>query len=192
LAPLIERKRHLRLPVLRLVLPAPAHLQNPGERLGIDFSRMRSGPEIAAAIDKVVAAVGRGEIAPAEALRLVRRSRKPLRAMRRQLWRKLAYMEATRRAFPSAPPPCRGHSSGMVRSIVVPAKAGTHFSAVRAADKGIPAFAGMTGKRERTYKWRGSRSAGFSTRPTPLRRSAPAGTISSAPTPGPALSAGRS
>src|SRR5260221_14097592 len=40
--------------------------------------------------------------------------------------------------------------------------------------------------------WRGSLSAGSSTRPTPLRPSAPLGTISRAPTPGPALSAGRS
>jgi hypothetical protein len=79
LAPLIRRKRYLRLPLLRLVLPPPAREPDPGERLGIDFSRMRSAPEIAAAIGKVLGAIGRGEIAPAEALRLVRRARKPLR-----------------------------------------------------------------------------------------------------------------
>jgi len=98
LAPLIERKRYLRLPVLRLVLPPPARQPDPGELLGIDFSRMRSPPEIAAAIGKVAAAVGRGEIAPSEALRLVRRARKPLRAMRRRLWRDLARLEAMRRS----------------------------------------------------------------------------------------------
>jgi len=102
LAPLVRRKRYLRLPVLRLVLPPPVRQPDPGERLGIDFSRMRSAPEIAAAIGKVLGAVGRGEIAPSEALRLVRRSRKPLRGMRRRLWRKLAYLEAMRRG-PRAP-----------------------------------------------------------------------------------------
>src|ERR1700719_3317049 len=35
LAPLFERKRYLRLPVLRLVLPPPARHSDPGERLGI-------------------------------------------------------------------------------------------------------------------------------------------------------------
>src|SRR5438309_974786 len=45
-APLIERKRYLRLPVLRLLLPRPARQPDPGERLGIDFSRMGSAPEI--------------------------------------------------------------------------------------------------------------------------------------------------
>src|SRR5438874_1807588 len=96
LAPLVRRKRYLRLPVLRLVLPPPARQPDPGERLGIDFSRMRSAPEIAAAIGKVLAAVGRGDIAPSEALRVVRRSHKPLRAIRRLLWRKLARLEAIR------------------------------------------------------------------------------------------------
>jgi hypothetical protein len=97
LAPLIRRKRYLRLPVLRLVLSPPARQPDPGERLGIDFSRMRSAPEIAAAIGRALGAVSRGEIAPSKALRLVRRSRKPLRALRRQLWRKLADTEATHR-----------------------------------------------------------------------------------------------
>jgi hypothetical protein len=48
LAPLIRRKRYLRLPLLRLVLPPPAREPDPGERLGIDFSRMRSAPAIGA------------------------------------------------------------------------------------------------------------------------------------------------
>src|SRR5437763_13605715 len=70
LAPLIRRKRYLRLPVLRLVLPRPAREPDPGERLGIDFARMRSAPAIAAAIGKVLAAIGRGErgLAPGAAL----------------------------------------------------------------------------------------------------------------------------
>jgi hypothetical protein len=73
LAPLVRRKRYLRLPVLRLALP-PARQPDPGERLGIDFSRIGSAPEIGAAIGKVFAAIGRGEIAPSEGLRLVLRA----------------------------------------------------------------------------------------------------------------------
>jgi hypothetical protein len=101
LARLVRRKRYLRLPVLRLVLP-PAREPDPGERLGIDFSRTRSAPEIAAAMGRVFAAIGRGEIAPKEGLRLARRSRKPLRAIRRRLWRDLARVEAQNRGAKSA------------------------------------------------------------------------------------------
>src|SRR5437763_11247997 len=96
LAPLVRRKRYLRRPVLSLVLP-PARQPDPGERLGIDFSRMRSAAEIAAAMGKALTAIGRGEIAPSEGLRLARRARKPLRAIRRELWRDLARLEAMRR-----------------------------------------------------------------------------------------------
>jgi hypothetical protein len=102
LAPLVRRKRYLRLPVLRLVLPQPARRPDPGERLGIDFARMRSAAEIAAAIGKALTAVSRGEITPSEGLRLARRARKPLRALRRKLWRDIARLEALRRGA-SAP-----------------------------------------------------------------------------------------
>src|SRR5712671_1478646 len=101
LAPLVRRKRYLRLPVLSLVLP-PARRPDPGERLGIDFARMRSAAEIAAAIGKALTAVSRGEITPSEGLRLARRARKPLRALRRKLWRGIARLEALRRGA-SAP-----------------------------------------------------------------------------------------
>jgi hypothetical protein len=103
LAPLVRRKRYLRLPVLRLVLPSPAREPDPGERLGIDFCRMRSAAEIAAALSNVLAAVGRGEIAPSEGLRLARRARRPLRTIRRELWRDLARLKALRRGgeFPA-------------------------------------------------------------------------------------------
>src|SRR5213082_3087344 len=101
LAPLVRRKRYLLRPVLSLVLP-PARRPDPGERLGIDFARMRSAAEIAAAIGKALTAVSRGEITPREGLRLARRARKPLRTLRRQLWRDLARLEALRRGA-SAP-----------------------------------------------------------------------------------------
>src|SRR5437870_302226 len=93
LAPLVRRKRYLLRPVLSLVLPPPARQPDPGERLGIDFSRVHSAPAIAAALRRVLAAIGRGEIAPSEGLRLARRARKPLREMRRRLWRDLARLE---------------------------------------------------------------------------------------------------
>src|SRR5438270_1557620 len=96
LAPLVRRKRYLLRPVLSLVLP-PARRPDPGERLGIDFARMRSAAEIAAAIGKALTAVSRGEITPSEGLRLARRARKPLRALRRKLWRGIARLEALRR-----------------------------------------------------------------------------------------------
>ena len=101
LAPLVRRKRYLLRPVLSLVLP-PARRPDPGERLGIDFARMRSAAEIAAASGKALTAVSRGEITPCEGLRLARRARKPLRALRRKLWRGIARLEALRRGA-SAP-----------------------------------------------------------------------------------------
>jgi hypothetical protein len=83
-------------------LPPPARQPDAGERLGIDFSRMRSAPEVAAALRRVLAAIGRSEIAPSEGLRLARRARKPLREMRRRLWRDLARLEAMRRGARAA------------------------------------------------------------------------------------------
>ena len=101
LAPLVSRKRYLRRPVLSLVVP-PARRLDPSERLRIDFARLRSASQIAAAIGKALSAVSRGEITPREGLRLARRARKPLRAIRRRLWRDLARLEALRRGA-SAP-----------------------------------------------------------------------------------------
>jgi hypothetical protein len=116
LAPLIRRQRYLRLPVLRLILPPPLREPDPGELLGIDFSRMHSTPEIAGAIAKVLAAIGRGGIAPSEGLRLVRRSRKPLRQMWRQLWHDLARREAMRRAS-AVPLPLGGGAKPLTPSL---------------------------------------------------------------------------
>ncbi len=102
LAPLIQRRRYLMRPVLDLVLPPPARQPDPGERLGIDFSRIETAAEIAAAIWRVLGAASRGEITPAEALRLARRARTPLRAMRRRLWRARARSQAMHRAVKRA------------------------------------------------------------------------------------------
>src|SRR5437763_7145915 len=116
LAPPLKRKRYRRLPVLRLILPQPARQPDPGERLGIDFSRMRSAAEIAAAIAKALTAVSRGEITPREGLHLARRARKPLRALRRQLWRDLARLEALR-CGASAPPNLLSTNSLLTNSL---------------------------------------------------------------------------
>src|SRR5438874_3193286 len=230
LAPLVRRKRYLRLPVLRLVLP-PAREPDPGERLGIDFSRMRSAAEIAAAMSNLFAAIGRGEIAPSEGLRLARRARKPLRGTRRELWRDLARLEATRRGarrggeFPVKAPkiPCsegisaeaapepssRGPAEApapgcstllsatgiepyqRVRPDLFPPCAGAREGPRRAPRQAVRLARRadysrlIQGTGIGASTWRGLRSAGFSTRPIPLRRSARAGPISSAPTPGP-------
>ena len=82
LAPLIGRRGYLRLPVLRLISPAPARAPDPGERLGIDFSRLTTAAEIEAAIWRVLNSTSRGEITPAEALHLARRARKSARERR--------------------------------------------------------------------------------------------------------------
>src|SRR5207237_6210198 len=67
LAPLVRRKRYLLRPVLSLVLP-PARRPDLGERLGIDFARMRSAGEKGRAIRKALAAVRAGEINPSGGL----------------------------------------------------------------------------------------------------------------------------
>jgi phosphomethylpyrimidine synthase len=117
LAPLVRRRRYLMRPVLSLVLPPPARPSDPGERLGIDFTRLRSAPEVAAALRRVLAAIGGGEIAASEGLRLARRARKPLREMRRRLWRDLARLEAMRRG-------ARGTAKFPVKSRKIPCSQG--------------------------------------------------------------------
>jgi hypothetical protein len=71
--------------VLSLIVPPPARQPDPGERLGIDFARMRSAAEIAAAIGKALTAISRGEITPSEGLRLARRKRAGKFAVRKFL-----------------------------------------------------------------------------------------------------------
>jgi hypothetical protein len=121
LAPLVRRKRYMRLPVPRLVSP-PARRADPGELLGIDFSRLRSAQAIAAAIPKILAAIGRGEITSTEGLRLARRARKPLRAIRRRLWRELARLEAMCRGKRGSSP-ARGGGSLMLTAAALDARA---------------------------------------------------------------------
>lgn len=97
LMPLLERRPHLLLPVAALMLP-PAQRPDPGDLLGIDFSRMGTAEEIADAMGRVVGALGRGEITPGEAKRMTRRARKALRPIRRLMRREIALLKAQRRA----------------------------------------------------------------------------------------------
>lgn len=98
LAPLAARRPYLLLPLAKLMLPPPLHAVDPGDRLGIDFSRMTDAGEIAEAIGRVMQAVCRGEIGLGEGERLVRRARKPLRAIQRALWRDMRQLKADLRA----------------------------------------------------------------------------------------------
>jgi len=97
LMPLLERKPHLLLPVAARMLP-PAQRPDPGDLLGIDFSRMRTAKEIADAMGRVVGAMCGGEITPGEAKRLTRRAGKALRPIRRLMRREIALLKAQRRA----------------------------------------------------------------------------------------------
>jgi hypothetical protein len=53
-------------------LPPPLAAPDPAERLGIDRSRLRTPQGVRQAIGAVFAAVSRGDITPAEALRIAR------------------------------------------------------------------------------------------------------------------------
>lgn len=97
LVEMFDRKPYLRLPLMNLILPK-ARRPDPGELLRIDFSRMRSAAEIAAALKRSLDAVYRGEITPGEGVLLARRARKPLRLLRRLMWREIALLKAQRRA----------------------------------------------------------------------------------------------
>ena len=82
LSDLLDRKPHLLRPLAAQVLPPPLAAIDPAERLGIDcvVANGRGCPEALAA---VLAAVARGEVAPAEGARIARRVCARLRAVRR-------------------------------------------------------------------------------------------------------------
>jgi hypothetical protein len=83
LSDLLDRKPHLLRPLAAQVLPPPLTAIDPAERLGIDLSSLRAVEDFRQVLSTVLAALSRGEIAPAEAARIARRVRGRLRAVRR-------------------------------------------------------------------------------------------------------------
>ena len=79
---LLDRKPHLLRPLAEQLLPPPAFF-DPAERLGIDLNSVRTAEDCRQVLSTVLAAVGRGEIAPAEGARVAERVRGRLRAARR-------------------------------------------------------------------------------------------------------------
>jgi Family of unknown function (DUF5681) len=80
---LLDRKPHLLRALAAQVLPPPLTAIDPAERLGIDLSSLRAVEDFRQVLSTVLAALSRGEIAPAEAARIARRVRGRLRAVRR-------------------------------------------------------------------------------------------------------------
>ena len=66
LSDLLDRKPHLLRPLAKQLLPPRAPI-DPAERLGIDLNSLRTEEDCRQVLSIVLAAVARGEIAPAEA-----------------------------------------------------------------------------------------------------------------------------
>ena len=94
LSNLLRRKPHLLLALAAQLLPPPVVAIDPAERLGIDLLSLRTMEDFQHALSTALAAVARGEIAPAEGARIARRVRTQLRAVRRlaRLRRRLAHV----------------------------------------------------------------------------------------------------
>jgi Family of unknown function (DUF5681) len=81
LSDLLDRKPHLLRPLAAQVLPPPLAAIDPAERLGIDLMSLRTAEDVKEALAAVLAAVARGEVAPAEGARIARRVCARLRAV---------------------------------------------------------------------------------------------------------------
>jgi hypothetical protein len=82
LSDLIDRKRHLLRPLAEQLLPRPASI-GPAERLGVDLNSVSTAEDCRVVLGTVLAAIARGELAPAEGARIARSVRARLRAVRR-------------------------------------------------------------------------------------------------------------
>jgi len=80
---LIDCKPHLLRALAAQLLPPPLAPIEPAERLGIDLSSLRTVEDFRQVLPILLAAVARGEIAPAEAVHIARRAHARLRAIRR-------------------------------------------------------------------------------------------------------------
>jgi len=70
-------------PLAVQLLPPPLKPIDPADRLGIDLSLLHTAEDLRELLPKVLAAIARGEITPAEGARLARRARTRWRAIRR-------------------------------------------------------------------------------------------------------------
>jgi len=82
LSDLLDRKPHLLRPLAAQLLPPPLASIDPAVRLGIDLSSVHTVEDCRPVLTTVLAAIARGEIAPAEGARIARRVRARLRAAR--------------------------------------------------------------------------------------------------------------
>ena len=80
---LLDRKPYLLRPLAVQLLPPPRKPIDPADRLGIDLSSLHTAEDLRELLPKVLAAIARGAITPAEGARLARRARTRLRAVRR-------------------------------------------------------------------------------------------------------------
>ena len=81
LSDLLDRKPHLLRPLAaQLLPPSPLASIDPAVRLGIDLAPLRTAEDCRRVLTTGLAAIGRGEIAPAEGARIARRVRARLRA----------------------------------------------------------------------------------------------------------------
>jgi hypothetical protein len=80
---LLDRKPYLLRPLAVQLLPPAREPIDPADRLGIDLSSMHTAEDLRELLPKVLAAIARGEITPAEGARLARRARTRWRAIRR-------------------------------------------------------------------------------------------------------------
>jgi len=83
LSNLIDRRPHLLRSLAAQVLPPPLPPTDPAKHLGIDLSSLRTVEDVRQVLSAVLAAVARGQIAPAEAARTARRVRARLHSVRR-------------------------------------------------------------------------------------------------------------
>ena len=83
LSDLIDRKPQLLRPLAEQLLPPPLTTIDPAARLRIDLSSLRTFEDLRQALATVLAAVARGDIAPAEAAYITERAEARLRAARR-------------------------------------------------------------------------------------------------------------
>jgi hypothetical protein len=82
LSNLLHRKPHLLRPLAKQLLPPPASI-DPAERLGIDLKSLRTVEDCRQVLATVLAAIARGDIAPAEGARIAKRVRARMGVVRR-------------------------------------------------------------------------------------------------------------